>query len=364
MSPLKSLVNGFVGLVVIIILLLVVISLAENLGLGGTGIFWVVVLTVVAFLVVRKGNKKGDSNGTEHVNDHEVQRSNGQDLRAPKQSSPEAELRAQLLYISSKSGTEFEDYMAKVFRLMGYTATVLGGSGDQGVDLLLRKGGEFVAVQCKNHQRPVGNKPVQEVFAGKHHYKANAAWVVAPAGFTDGAFDIARSTGVLLFDSGSIKRFLQQAEEQRVEEERAEFAREQEQENLGTQDQNQREQEQRHLEQHHQQDQESLREQEFQRQSYEKRLEDYSDKVRYLEHYITSQELRYPQGFGSDTDGRHHYRLTMHELDYGLEIAHRDLERLEKRNPTLREEELFDEYAALKSKEQEIRERQQKLEAN
>jgi restriction system protein len=49
------------------------------------------------------------------------------------------------------SGTEFEYYMASVFEALGYNATILAGAGDQGVDLLLRRDHELVAVQCKNY---------------------------------------------------------------------------------------------------------------------------------------------------------------------------------------------------------------------
>jgi restriction endonuclease len=84
----------------------------------------------------------------------------------------------------------------------------------------LRKGKELVAVQCKNYQRPVGNRPVQEVFAGNRHYGAKHAWVVAPAGFTKGAVQLARSTGVVLLDRSSIESFIQQTE-RRAEEQQA-----------------------------------------------------------------------------------------------------------------------------------------------
>jgi hypothetical protein len=113
------------------------------------------------------------------------------------------------------SGIEFEHYMANVFEALGYDATVLGGTGDQGVDLLLRKDHELVAVQCKNYGQRIGNKPVQEVFAGARHRGAHQAWVVAPAGFTRGALELARSTEVKLFDSTHIERWLNQAHSHR-----------------------------------------------------------------------------------------------------------------------------------------------------
>ena len=73
------------------------------------------------------------------------------------------------------SGIEFEHYMASVFDAVGYDATVLGGAGNQGVDLLLRKDQELVAVQCKNYGQRIGNMPVQEVFAGAKHRGARQA---------------------------------------------------------------------------------------------------------------------------------------------------------------------------------------------
>jgi hypothetical protein len=103
------------------------------------------------------------------------------------------------------SGTQFELYVAGLLRAMGHNTTVLGGSGDQGVDLIVDYFGERVAVQCKNYAKPVGNRPVQEVFAGAKHHGCQQAWVVAPAGFTAGAFALARSVGVKLFDSASIR---------------------------------------------------------------------------------------------------------------------------------------------------------------
>ena len=68
--------------------------------------------------------------------------------------------------VRSMSGAQFEVFTADLFRALGHQAVVLGGAGDQGVDVIVNRRGERVAVQCKNHKRPVGNRPVQEVYAG------------------------------------------------------------------------------------------------------------------------------------------------------------------------------------------------------
>jgi len=109
----------------------------------------------------------------------------------------------------SMSGGEFEDFMAQLLRAAGYKVDVVGGAGDQGVDLLMKKGRKLIAVQCKKYGRPVGNAAISAVYAGAKHYGAKQAWVVAPEGFTKGAIDLAKSTGVRLMGRKGIDTLLQ-----------------------------------------------------------------------------------------------------------------------------------------------------------
>jgi restriction system protein len=45
--------------------------------------------------------------------------------------------------------SQFENEIAKMFRLLGYTAEVTGGANDGGIDIVLTKGGKRYFVQCK-----------------------------------------------------------------------------------------------------------------------------------------------------------------------------------------------------------------------
>jgi HJR/Mrr/RecB family endonuclease len=109
----------------------------------------------------------------------------------------------------SMSGREFERFVAELLRAAGYKVDVVGEAGDQGVDLLVKKGCKLIAVQCKKYGRPVGNAAVSAVYAGAKHYGAKQAWVVAPEGFTKGAIELAKSTGVRLMGRKGIDGLLQ-----------------------------------------------------------------------------------------------------------------------------------------------------------
>ena len=110
--------------------------------------------------------------------------------------------------VRSMDGARFEVFVADLFRAMGHRVMLCAGAGDQGVDMVVYPRGERVAVQCKNHSRPVGNRPVQEVYAGARHHRCVEAWVVAPAGYTRGARDLAKSTGVSLYDADAIRQWI------------------------------------------------------------------------------------------------------------------------------------------------------------
>src|SRR5215207_2245308 len=129
-------------------------------------------------------------------------------------STPKAQdLSTSLQNVGAMSSAQFEVFMAQVLRALGYRTTVLGGSGDQGVDIIAASQDGKVAVQCKNYKKPVGNKPVQEVFAGSKHHRCDHAWVVAPAGYTKGAYELVQSVGVSLFDVNSIRKWIKMIDE-------------------------------------------------------------------------------------------------------------------------------------------------------
>jgi restriction system protein len=105
-----------------------------------------------------------------------------------------------------KSGTDYERYCANALRANGWTVTHTGQSGDQGCDLIARKNGYRVAIQCKFYSKKVGNRAVQEVISGAIFTSSTRAVVIASNRYTDGAYELARKANVILISHDEIAK--------------------------------------------------------------------------------------------------------------------------------------------------------------
>lgn len=107
------------------------------------------------------------------------------------------------------TGEDFEVYVAMILQQTGFVNVQLTkGSGDQGVDIIAEKDDMKYAFQCKRYDKPVGNKAVQEVFAGKFFYHCHAAVVVTNNYFTQSAKELANENGVVLWDRDKLNSLI------------------------------------------------------------------------------------------------------------------------------------------------------------
>lgn len=116
----------------------------------------------------------------------------------------ELELQDELKFSDEMDGVEYEHCCARLLRASGWDAWVSSASNDQGVDIVAKGNGVVVAIQCKKYSTPVGNKAVQEVSAGKSHYRADYAVVVSNSTFTTAAKQLAKSAKVVLLHHGEL----------------------------------------------------------------------------------------------------------------------------------------------------------------
>lgn len=131
------------------------------------------------------------------------------------QYAPKFENPNPMLAVDSMEGHEFEHWCAELLQKVGFTnVSVTPGSGDQGVDVLAERDGVTYAIQCKCYSADLGNRPVQEVLAGKFVYNRHVGVVMTNRHFTQGAIEAAKATGVLLWDRDEIEKMLTEAEAQ------------------------------------------------------------------------------------------------------------------------------------------------------
>jgi restriction system protein len=108
------------------------------------------------------------------------------------------DLSAGLTFNPKMSPLEFEQFCAAILSRGGWNTTLTPGSGDQGADIVARRNGECLIVQCKLYSGPVGNKAVQEAHTAMVHVGGTRAAVVSNAEFTPQAQQLANTTGTEL----------------------------------------------------------------------------------------------------------------------------------------------------------------------
>jgi restriction system protein len=107
---------------------------------------------------------------------------------------------------SEMSGLEFEDYVARVVRSCGVPVIMTSVTGDWGVDIIVGKRPNRLAIQCKRQSRPVGTSAIQEVVAGAPMQECTKTMVVTNHEFTTAARKLAELHGCELVGRAELPR--------------------------------------------------------------------------------------------------------------------------------------------------------------
>jgi restriction system protein len=109
------------------------------------------------------------------------------------------------------NGYDFEEWVADALIKFGWSAETTSGSGDQGLDVIAKKDGRTLGVQCKLYNAAVGNKAVQEAHSGKIYYGVDAVCVLSNTSYTKSARELAIATEVKLFSVEDIPYIFEKA---------------------------------------------------------------------------------------------------------------------------------------------------------
>ncbi|GAB1645715.1 restriction endonuclease [Krasilnikovia sp. MM14-A1259] len=113
--------------------------------------------------------------------------------------------------VDGMSGSEFEQFVARLMRASGYRGvTVQGGAGDMGADVVGRSPcGRRVVVQCKRYAGSLGSPHVQR-FAGtaREIHGADVALLVTSGSPTGPAREVARRCRIVLVDRPALAQWM------------------------------------------------------------------------------------------------------------------------------------------------------------
>ncbi|PYI91618.1 MAG: hypothetical protein DME97_13410 [Verrucomicrobia bacterium] len=110
----------------------------------------------------------------------------------------------------------FEDLLGEAYRRQGYRVEeTLGGGADGGVDLVLRKDGRTILVQCKRWKQSVPVQTVRELYGVLIDRGAAGAKLVATTNFTPDAVAFASGKPIELIGSTALLELIRRVQTSR-----------------------------------------------------------------------------------------------------------------------------------------------------
>jgi hypothetical protein len=123
---------------------------------------------------------------------------------------------AQVEQVKALDPQSFEDLVGIAFERLGYTVQRTPSTGDQGVDLFIRKNGGLGIVQCKRYDGSVGARILRELCGAMVHYGADEAYLVTTGRVTRPARKWCESKPIRLIDRTNLISWLESAEKPRT----------------------------------------------------------------------------------------------------------------------------------------------------
>jgi len=102
--------------------------------------------------------------------------------------------------VCSMTAVTFKEFTVSLFREMGYTVEITPGTSDNGIDLLLRKNNQLIAVQCKRWNTPIREPIVRDFYSALMSSGAQSGYVVTTSTFTSHAYSFAEGKPIQLVD--------------------------------------------------------------------------------------------------------------------------------------------------------------------
>jgi len=116
----------------------------------------------------------------------------------------------QLQWIRGMTPKQFEEFVAELFRKLGYSAEAVGKSHDEGIDVVIEKDGHRHYVQCKKYVASVPAHAVRDFFGAMVGRGADSKGFFVTTGvFSEEAMQFAQDKPIELIDGQELIRLIQ-----------------------------------------------------------------------------------------------------------------------------------------------------------
>jgi len=116
-------------------------------------------------------------------------------------------------YLLGLEHWEFEKYIGELFSKLGYKTQVVGGSYDEGIDVIAEKDGIKHYIQCKHYRNPVGVEKIRDFYGAiTAKYSNEKAFFITTGYFTEEAERFVLDKNIELIDRPKLIRLIRQAE--------------------------------------------------------------------------------------------------------------------------------------------------------
>lgn len=112
--------------------------------------------------------------------------------------------------LRNMSGTQFEEFVAEMFRGVNFQVEHTGGAGDRGVDLIIYTPDGVVGVQCKQRQERVGPDVVRNLYGGLELVDADFGCIITTSTYSADALAAAKELEIDCLDISWLLNFSQE----------------------------------------------------------------------------------------------------------------------------------------------------------
>ena len=113
-------------------------------------------------------------------------------------------------FLESIDPLEFEKVVLNLYKAQGYAIEPTKGTGDSGIDGIIKKERETIAIQCKHQKSPVSEPTVRNLMGSLNKIRAKKGIFVTSSFFTGPATEWARSMPLELIDRTALLSLMKQ----------------------------------------------------------------------------------------------------------------------------------------------------------